>query len=75
MLLSLIYLVYTYSQQILEVKVFVAGNFATKGVEYGMTGKGGSHDRLQISYKSFNVHTVIHSEIDNRKGRSMILSK
>ena len=51
------------------------GNYITKGVEHGMVGRVGTHNRIVVNYRGLNVENLIRSEIEGRKGRSVVSCK
>jgi hypothetical protein len=40
-----------------------------------MVGRGGTHGRIKINYRGLDVENLIRSEIEGRKGRSVISCK
>ena len=53
----------------------MTGNYVTEGAKRGKKGKGGTHNRLDVSFEALNVDSVISTELDGRKGRSIISSR
>ena len=47
----------------------------TEGAKHGKKGKGGTHNRLNVSFKPLNVYSQISAELDGRKGRSIVSSR
>jgi len=60
------------SKYILDIRLFVTGNYITKGAEHGMLGRVGTHGRIMVNYRGLDVENLIRSEIEGRKGRSVI---
>ena len=40
-----------------------------------MVGRVGTHDRIVVNYRGLNVENLIRSEIEGRKGRSVVSCK
>ena len=53
----------------------MTGGFVTEGAKRGKKGKGGTHNRLHVSFEPLNVYSRISAELDDRKGRSIVSSK
>jgi hypothetical protein len=53
----------------------VTENYITPGAEYGMHGKGGEHERVEVEYKILDVEHVIRKELGTQRGKSVIICK
>ncbi|KAH6696565.1 hypothetical protein BKA61DRAFT_741711 [Leptodontidium sp. MPI-SDFR-AT-0119] len=60
------------SEYVLDIRLFVTGNYITNGAEHGKVGRVGRHDRIIVNYRGLDVENLIRSEIEGRKGRSVI---
>ncbi|KAF7894689.1 uncharacterized protein EAF01_010139 [Botrytis porri] len=61
------------TQYILKIYIYVTGDFTTPGVQYGMSGKGGEHGRIDLEYKILDIDNIIKTELSVKRGRSMVL--
>ncbi|CZR58393.1 uncharacterized protein PAC_08285 [Phialocephala subalpina] len=60
------------SEYILDIRLFVVGNYITKGAEHGMVGRISTHDRIIVNYRGLDVENLIRSELEGRKGQSVV---
>lgn len=49
----------------LDIRIFVLGEYKTPGAVQGSSGTKGSFDRIKVSFDPMDAETAIDNEIDN----------
>lgn len=63
------------AQQILRIYIYVLRNFLDKEGSYGDKKQYGNHDSIRKLYGKPQLDTIIHTEINNKRGSLLISSK
>jgi hypothetical protein len=57
---------------VLDIHVFVTGQYVTKGAKHGMQGQAGAHGRIQMAWRALDIADM-RAQLSERRGRSLVL--
>ncbi|RDL30195.1 uncharacterized protein BP5553_10473 [Venustampulla echinocandica] len=61
------------TEYIINIYVYITGDYVTPGVTHGAEGDGGKHGRIKLRYRALDIEDVTRAELRVRRGRSLVL--
>jgi len=65
----------TADHEILNIQLFVLDNFISRGAIHGSIVYMGDHRRIKVTYEGLDAENLIRSEINDRRGRTVVSCK